>query len=177
MRPLDLLNLPTIRRTRRNHAIEHATMQVLAARRPGVPFAGRSDSGGFALFGDVAADEVRAAATEAIARLEGEPELAVHPYCGTNLLVAGLVSGAAAVAVLSTARLDQRARPWSMLPQLLLSGTFAAVASQPLGSWAQRKFTTLPEMDGARVRQVTFRALGRLRWHRVEVVDRSTRPR
>ena len=42
-----------VRRTRQHHAIEHATLHLLAARFPGKSFAGYSDPGGFTVYGDV----------------------------------------------------------------------------------------------------------------------------
>ena len=46
-----------IRRTRQHHAIEHATLHVLAARFPHRRMAGYSDPGGFTIFGDLPLDD------------------------------------------------------------------------------------------------------------------------
>src|SRR5581483_6864729 len=79
------LNLPYVRRTRRNHGLEHATVHVLNK-----PVSGRSDAGGFWLMGDVSTSEVEAAAREALRRMQnGEHQLAVHPNCGTGLVTTG----------------------------------------------------------------------------------------
>lgn len=165
-------SIPYVRRVRRNHALEHATVHVLSGRRPGIPLAGRSDGGGFWLYGDVETEDVRAAATTALARLPSEPQLAIHPYCGTNLVVGGLLAAAAALAaLLSTAAEDRARKPLSVLPRLLLAGTAAAVASRPLGPWAQRRLTTHPDVAGARIGAITLRRKGRHRLHRVEVGD------
>ena len=48
-----LSTLPIINTTRRNHALEHATMHVLAARYPGVKMAGMSGPAGFVLYADL----------------------------------------------------------------------------------------------------------------------------
>ena len=160
-----------MRRTRRNHAIEHATVHLLTARRP-CNVAARADSGGFYLYGDVDTAELRAAVIEAIARLKTEPGLAVHPRCGTNLVVGGLLAGLASLAaVLSASAEEQRAGPWSLLPRLLLAGTAAAVVSQPAGPWVQRRLVTRPDVAGVRVAAVTVQERGRHRLHRVELTD------
>ena len=80
-------DIPMLRRTRRNHAIEHAAVHVLTARWPGLSMAGRSDSRGFWLYGNVETSEVESAVREAMERLDREPHLAIHPHCGTNLVV------------------------------------------------------------------------------------------
>ena len=48
-----LSKLPIANTTRRNHALEHATMSVLAAKYPGVKMAGMSNPTGFVLFADL----------------------------------------------------------------------------------------------------------------------------
>ena len=86
-----------ITRTRRNHAFEHASMQLLARRAPGVRMAGYSTPGGFFIIGQVHISDVQEAVNEALARLQkGESGLAIHPYCGTNFVVSGIAAGLAA---------------------------------------------------------------------------------
>lgn len=75
-----------LRRTRQHHALEHATIHLLAASHPYVSLAGWSDPLGFTLFGDVATEDVWQAVRQALLRLQaGESALARHPNCGTNL--------------------------------------------------------------------------------------------
>ena len=84
--------LDLIRRVRQNHALEHATMHVLSRRNPYLTLMGRSTPSGFVLYGDVAAQEIANAATEALALLQqGQEHLAVHPRCGTNLAVTSIL--------------------------------------------------------------------------------------
>src|SRR5512139_3584722 len=87
---MNLLELPIILPTRRNHGLEHATIHVLAGARPGRSLAGRSTPFGFYLYGDVIADELLTAAQNALTRIRnGERHLVVHPGCGTNYLTYG----------------------------------------------------------------------------------------
>src|SRR5215831_18635150 len=80
-----ILDLPLVLETRRNHALEHATLHVLAPTHK-IPMAGHSNPTGFFIFGDVSTDDLRAGVQEAETRLRaGESGLAVHPGCGTNM--------------------------------------------------------------------------------------------
>ena len=99
---MNLLNSSFILSTRRNHALEHATIHILTAQKPGRPLAGRSTPFGFYLYGELSDEEVQAAAYEALSRLErGESRLAIHPGCGTNYLTSGAAASLGALAVLS----------------------------------------------------------------------------
>ncbi len=86
-----VLDFPYIRRTRRNHGLEHATITVLTPR--GYRLSGRSDDRGFVLLGEVPTEAVEQAAAEALRRMKsGEHQLAVHPNCGTNLVTTGFLA-------------------------------------------------------------------------------------
>ena len=86
-----VLDFPYIRRTRRNHGLEHATITVLTPR--GYRLSGRSDDSGFVLLGEVPTEAVEQAAAEALRRMKnGEHQLAVHPNCGTNLVTTGFLA-------------------------------------------------------------------------------------
>jgi hypothetical protein len=169
---MSLLDLPLPRKTRRNHAIEHAAVHVLSGRSPTTSMAGRSDAGGFFLYGNVETDDVRSAVDEAIVRLVDEPELAIHPHCGTNLVVGGLTAGVASVLAVATLSNDRRQQGlWQLVPRFLLAGTAAALASANLGPVVQRRWTTLADSEGVRVKDITRRQRGRHIIHRVELED------
>ena len=86
-----------LQQTRQHHAIEHATIHLLAARFPRRVFAGMSDPWGFTLYGQLSGENIEEAVSEAIQRLQdGEEELAFHPNCGTNLTATILLVTAAA---------------------------------------------------------------------------------
>ncbi|MFN8598680.1 MAG: DUF6391 domain-containing protein [Anaerolineae bacterium] len=140
------MNLLTslVLRTRRNHALEHATIHLLSAALPGKPLAGRSTPFGFYLYGDVTQESLTAAAYDALNRLRrGESRLAIHPGCGTNYLTSGTFAGLAAFTALSIG--DQKNR-LSRLPDVLVAATLALMAAQPVGPLLQEKVTTLAEM-------------------------------
>ena len=100
-----LLDLPFIAETRRNHALEHATLHVLAQQYPQRMLGGHSNPTGFFIVGDVPMEVVADAATEALRRLRlGERELAIHPGCGTNFATSALLGGTLAWLVMRGSR-------------------------------------------------------------------------
>jgi len=153
---VNLLDYPLILSTRRNHGLEHATIHVLSALKPGRPLAGRSTPFGFYLYGDVSDEETRAAAHDALQRLRhGESRLAIHPGCGTNYLTSGAAASLGALAVLSIG--DRRAR-WSRLPDVLIAATLALIVAQPIGPKLQEHITTCADMGDLEI--VAVRRLG-----------------
>ncbi|MDO9301831.1 MAG: DUF6391 domain-containing protein, partial [Anaerolineales bacterium] len=99
-----ILDLPFILETRRNHALEHATLHMLARTHKG-RMAGHSNPTGFFLLGDFSTQDIWAAATEALERLrEGESGLAIHAGCGTNLATTALLAATLSWSVLRGAK-------------------------------------------------------------------------
>ncbi len=164
--PSSILNLPFVAETRRNHALEHATLHVLAASNPGKPMAGHSNPTGFFIVGDVSTEAVTDAATEALRRLKsGERDLAIHPGCGTNLATTALLSGTLAWFVLRGGR-----SMWGRLLRLPRAVAFAVVGaalSRPLGPVIQQKITTDAEVGDLRLVEVRQSLRGSLTAHRV----------
>jgi hypothetical protein len=130
--------MPYIRRVRRNHGLEHATIHLL--NRQHYRLSGRSSEAGFVILGDVPTSKLEAAVHEALHRMRnGEHYLAVHPNCGTNLLTTGFLTtaiGALGFAGSSRARVKDR---FSFIMMLMMG---AVIFSQPLGMSLQRYFTT-----------------------------------
>lgn len=153
---MNLLEYPLILSTRRNHALEHATIHVLTGLKPGRPLAGRSTPFGFYLYGDVSDEELQAAVYDALNRLDnGEKRLAIHPGCGTNYLVSGTVASLSALTVLSIG--DRKVR-WSRLPEVLIAATLALIIAQPIGPQLQERITTCADMGDLEI--VAVRRLG-----------------
>lgn len=164
MNPLNIVTA-----VRQNHALEHATVHVLSRRNPNLRLVGRSTATGFYIYGPLDTQALADAATEALARLQaGESSLAVHPRCGTNLAVTGLLAGVAAFG--STlgrprSRLDR-------LPLAIMAATLAAVVAQPLAYTVQERVTTTPELEGVYVRGIDRTERGNVVIHHVRV-DRT----
>jgi hypothetical protein len=122
---------------RQNHALEHATIVLLSRKHPEVRLSGVSSALGFFVFGDIPTEDVLPAAQEALHLLRTtQPELAIHERCGTNLAVAGLLTGLSAMTV---ARMR---RPFNTFNNVVLASTAALVLARPLGLTVQRYVTT-----------------------------------
>ena len=144
-----ILDLPLILETRRNHALEHATLHILA-RKYHTSMAGHSNPTGFFLLGDVTAEDISSAASEAMARLlAGESGLAVHPGCGTNLATTALLSGTFAWMPLRGAR-STFWRVW-LIPLAVVFAAFGYWLSKPLGPWLQKYITTEADLGGMQI--------------------------
>jgi hypothetical protein len=154
---------------RRNHAAEHATIHLLTPRYREQALAGRADAKGFFIYGRVDTDDVRSAVEEAIARLPAEPHLAVHPRCGTNVVVTGLAAGLASLFAVISLPADRRRASMlaETLPRLLVAGSLAAFAGAGLGPAVQEKYTTSPNTRGVRLREVKRIERGKMVLHRV----------
>lgn len=147
-----ILDLPLILETRRNHALEHATLHILA-RKYRTSMAGHSNPTGFFLLGDVTIEDVSSAATEAMARLlAGESELAVHPGCGTNLAATALLAGTFAWAPLRGAK-SNFWRVW-LIPLAVLFAALGYFLSKPLGPWLQKYITTEADLGDMQIVEI-----------------------
>jgi len=149
---------------RQNHALEHATISLLI-KKTGMlqKVAGIATATGFYLYGDVSAEAVQEAATEGLARLQsGESELAVSPFCGTNISVAGIAAGIACFLALGGKKQGWR------LPLAILAATSAVIAARPLGRMVQKYLTTSADLTGVRIKRITRRGTGAIPLHKVE---------
>ncbi len=160
------LEMPFVMNTRRNHALEHATLHVLATKYPTKPMAGHSNPTGFFILGNLPTEDVRWAVSQADARLRaGESNLAIHPGCGTNLATSTLVAATFAWFAMRGGK-----STFSRLLRLPLALAFAfvgAVVSRPLGPVLQEKVTTDANLGPLHVVDIQPAVSGRVQAHRV----------
>jgi hypothetical protein len=150
-----ILDLPLIRRTRRNHGLEHATVHILSRRFRGTPLMGRSTDSGFILFADVPQADVESAVREALNRMRrGEHTLAIHPGCGTSRLTTGILTSLAAIAAASGV---SRRDAFNRLPLMMVLMMLAVLIAEPLGLALQRHFTTDGDPADLEVLEITSR--------------------
>jgi len=141
-------------RVRRNHALEHATIQVLSQKRPGTPLAGNSNVRGFWVIGNVDVDLFQEALSEAMLRLrQGEHDLAIHPNCGTNFATTGVLAGAVAWLAMLNVKGGWRQK-LERLPLVTMLVTLVLILAAPLGPWLQRTVTTQADLGDLRVERV-----------------------
>ena len=168
-----VLSIPFIRQVRRNHGLEHATIHLLAQGKVRFRMAGRSDNGGFFLYGDVSSEEVAQATAEALRRMRaGQHDLAIHPNCGTNLLTTGVMATLAALAGAAGTSDDWRLRV-ERFPTMVLMVIGALILAPGVGTAFQRHLTTLGEPGGLEVTAIRRSSVasplgGALTVHRVE---------
>lgn len=162
-----MLDIPFIRRVRRNHGFEHATIHLLSRQVSGLRMVGRSDSGGFWLYGEVSTEDVRDCADRALARLRaGEHQLAIHPNCGTNLVTVALLGSVATLfALIGSER--ERFGKISRLPMIAMALMFAAIVGQPLGHSIQEHVTTMGDPGDLEIIDIRSTRQGNLTVHRV----------
>ena len=161
---MKITNITT--KVRQHHALEHATIHVLSRYNPNVRIMGRSTVSGFHIVGALSTQDVANAATEALARLQqGEAHLSIHPRCGTNLAVTGVLAGAAAFG----ATMGRPRSKLERLPLALTAATLAAVAAQPIAHVVQERITTSADVEGLFIAEVERQQRGRWAIHRVVV--------
>jgi hypothetical protein len=164
---LSLLQFPIIARVRRNHGLEHATLNILASRYSNRPMGGHSDINGFWIVGNIETEDLRAAVGEALQRLRaGEHRLAVHPNCGTNFATGGVLAGSVAALSMFGAGRSWREKI-ERLPMAITLATLALILAQPLGLLFQERVTTSGDPGDLEVVEIIPRPGGRVKAHRV----------
>ena len=156
-----------ISRTRRNHGLEHATLNILSKSHPGKAFAGHSDGSGFWILGEISSEELSLAIESALGKLgEGQAELAIHKNCGTNLLVSGFAAGLAGAAGLIGVGSKPRDK-FERIPLITLFSTAALLLARPLGPVIQRKITVNPDPGDLQITGITRHSLNGMPAHRI----------
>lgn len=149
------LNWGPISLVRRNHGLEHATLNLLSELYPHKSFAGYSDTKGFWVIGEISTDVLFSVVNQALDRLRaGERQLAIHANCGTNFVTSGVVAGTLVwLGTLGNANsFRKKVNRWSYLVMLV---TGALIISKPLGPMVQEKVTTSGDPLDLTVTQIT----------------------
>ena len=159
--------IPYLERIRRNHGLEHATLNLLASSHPGQVLAGHSDASGFWILGPVGTGELADTVTEALARLQaGQAELAVHRNCGTNLLVSGFAAGMAGAAALIGVG-EKPADKIERIPLITTLSVLALLVSRPLGPMLQRMLTVSGNPGSLQITGITRHTISGTLAHRI----------
>jgi len=153
--------IPFVSNTRKNHALEHATMTVLQELYPGLKMAGVSNTQGFFLFADLPTENITDAVLKAQKRLaNGEESLAIHPNCGTNLVTSSLISAGLAWLLLYGSS-GTRKPKWYNYVFALSFALPAFVLSRPIGPKVQKLLTTNAELGELSVKLVESNGYGK----------------
>ncbi len=163
---MTILDSPVLSRIRRNHGLEHATINILSQRFPSRRLAGYSFPGGFFILGDIPTADLREAVIQALVRMNnGERTLALHDHCGTNYVASGFVVGL--LAWLGMAGAKSKRDKVERLPLVIALATFGFIASQPLGPVLQQRVTTSSDPQGMSIVDVFPIKFGQISLHRV----------
>lgn len=156
-----------INRIRRNHALEHATINLVNRRYPQAQVVGMSGPLGFTLYTTLTPEEIIPAARQALGRLQaGDRALSVHRQCGTNLVVTAVLTTAATL--LGARRRDRSlGERLERLPHLVLLNVLALLFARPLGEWVQATLTTDTDVDEVEIASIFTDQRGGLRRIRV----------
>ena len=137
-------------RIRRNHALEHATVALLLERGARPPMGGYSVAGGYLIWSKAPAAQVTEASADALDLLRaGHSDLAISPYCGTNIVASALLGGLAATLV----RGKSRGIGANFRAAIAAIAT-ASLLSRPVGGFIQRWVTTESEPAGLQINSV-----------------------
>ncbi|MCX6055188.1 MAG: DUF6391 domain-containing protein [Chloroflexi bacterium] len=148
------LNWGLVSQVRRNHGLEHATINLLAKKYTDSSFAGYSDRKGFWIVGDISTDTLLETTQSALQRLKnGEKSLAIHTNCGTNYVTTGLL--AAILVWVATFRNEKDIKKKiDRLPLLVMIIVGTMIAAQPLGPKVQEKVSTSGEPGRLKIKQI-----------------------
>ena len=148
-----ILDLPLLLETRRNHAVEHATLHILARKFKNQSMGGHSNPTGFYLMGHFTKEDIQEAADEAMQRLRsGESGLAIHEGCGTNIATSTLLPAMFAFVPMQ----GTRSNLWRVLliPFAIGLAVFGYFLSKPLGPWLQKNVTTEANLGDMRIMDI-----------------------
>lgn len=164
-----IVQLSPFGRMRRNHALEHATLNLLGRRAPHLRLAGYSDARGFWVVGSVPIDDLQHAVGEGLARLQqGESQLAIHANCGTNYAVPGFIAGTSAWLAMKGSEKDEsfgdKLDRWSLVVFVV---TAALLLTRPLGPVVQRAVTTDAHVEGMQVVEIIRSERNQMVLHRI----------
>lgn len=157
LRPL--LFVRPIRRVRRNHGLEHATIHILSKRVRHISMAGRAVVDGFFVYGNVDTDDLLKASRDAIERMrKGEHVLAIHPNCGTGLVTAGFLTSLATT-LASIGSGGSILGRFKRIPHMIVFAMAALMVSQPMSLKLQEYITTLGDPGNLEIVDITRQQL------------------
>jgi len=140
--PQQIINIAKNKAIRRNHALEHATINVLEKHAGGrLPLSGLAQKNGFIISGTQDPNLLVEAAQEGLSFLKkGECQLAIHRNCGTSIAIANFLAAMLFLIILiQTGNFSI----FTIIIALLL----ANVLGPYLGELTQKYFTTSCDVE------------------------------
>ncbi len=146
--PFQLIKIAFNQQLRVNHALEHATINVIESQFGCLNLSGLGKEDGFIIQGPVAPGLVEEAARVGLMRLQqGEHNLAIHKRCGTSILAANLVASVLFIYILWVSG-------YFGILFVLLAILAAQFLGPPLGWMIQKYITTSTEVRNMEIIRV-----------------------
>ncbi|GAB6100687.1 DUF6391 domain-containing protein [Halanaerocella petrolearia] len=147
--PRQIIEIATNPALRRNHALEHATINVLEEKYGCQNLSGLSKEDGFYISGLFDPLVIEEAAYEGLTRLQqGETDLVVHRRCGTSMAMANILAAVIFFLLLFITK------SFSLL-NVFLALFLAKFLGPTLGVWFQKNFTTSYQVEGMSIEGVS----------------------
>ncbi|MBM7623309.1 DUF6391 domain-containing protein [Sporohalobacter salinus] len=140
--PEQIIKIAVNPKLRRNHALEHATINVLEESYGHQHLSGLAKENGFLIQGAINPIVLQQAAEEGLHRLKaGETDLVIHDRCGTSLMMGNLISALIFFGLLlSTGNFT--------IIYVLIAVIFSRLLGPTIGKYAQKLLTTSPDVEG-----------------------------
>ncbi|MDD4570061.1 MAG: DUF6391 domain-containing protein [Tepidanaerobacteraceae bacterium] len=149
--PWQIVKIAFDRRIRKNHSLEHATINVLEERYGRkLQAGGLAKPNGFSLSGpDLPPPyEIMSAVREGHFRMiNGERDLAIHPRCGTSIAAANFLFSLVFIIILFSSN-------HLSLLNIIAAFLLANLLANPFGRILQRFFTTHPVVDDVAIQDI-----------------------
>ena len=150
--PWQIIEIASDKRVRQNHALEHATVNVIEESFGPQKISGLAAKNGFTLMGDLPpSDIILNAAYIALERLKrGEKNLAIHPRCGTSIAAANFIfSVSFIVLLLYTGYLS--------IFSVILAFIISHIFGKPFGKILQKYFTTSADVKDVEITGIGYK--------------------
>lgn len=143
--PKQFMSIATNKIKRRNHALEHATVNVLEETYGPTNLSGYAVEDGFLIRGFADPLVIYNAALVGLRRIQnGEKGLAIHKRCGTSLAITNLFGSVLFILVLL---LTGQATIWTMFLAIMLGG----LVGPTLGALTQKYVTTSTDLANVEI--------------------------
>ena len=141
---------------RRNHAIEHATVSILTEQKIKSAVIGFAIPSGFIIYSKSNKDEILSAANHGLKLMKsGISEISISQFCGTNLVVAALLTG------VSTLLLGKILGKKSKNILNITNGfLLSALLSKPIGRIVQKYVTTDSNVKNIQIKNIVSLKIG-----------------
>ncbi len=150
--PFQLIKIAFNKELRGNHALEHATINVLEEKFGYQGLAGMANENGFIIQGMVDPLHLEMAAAAGLRRLQQrEDSLVIHDRCGTSILAANFVTSVIFLLLLLQTGMFN-------LINVLLAIFLAQIIGPIVGKIIQRYLTTSTQVDDFQIVGVEYKA-------------------